>query len=232
MEILVNGTASRYFRPEQVVSAITFKAAESKYEKTLEKGTEAVNRFVTAVIIELGEKKEALKTSGYRVQEKYKLNGNKRVFDGYEFTQSAKIKYKYDAEKMGLFIKLTAGLKDPPSYVIGFEVDDEDVYRNQVLEEAVKKAKAKAETISTAAGLSLSRCIKIDYKPFSGSSVSSSHIGSRDFLMESAFSDTIDPLPQITASRAFLSVSDTIQNTFTPEDICITETLYTLWLAE
>ena len=229
MDINVRGTATARFTPELVVVTLTFTAKESKYEKVVERGTEAVNAFVSQVLSELADSKDSMKTHSYRIQETYQYQpGKKSSFDGYSFTQSARIEFNYDVKKMALFVELVSKLKNPPAYLISFEVKDEDAYKNQVLSEAAKKAKATAKAIADAVGISLVKCVKADYKPFDEFLTSNSRIRSGDF---GGIGNT-GQLPVMIDSKAAMSVSENIQNTFTPEDIIISETIYCLWLAE
>jgi len=230
MDIFVRGTAMTYYKPELVVMSLTFSANESKYDKSLQKGSEAIDDFVSNVLVALEETKECLKTQGYRIQETYRYVKNKSISDGYAFSQNAKIKLSYDIEKMALFIEQVAKLKNPPSYIISFEVNDEDEYKNQVLAAAMKKAKAKAEAIASAVDMKLTRCVKTDFKPFEDIVISNSVMSSRDFG-SGGFGAT-GPLPMFMAPPQAENVAETVQRTFTPEDICIAETVYCQWHAE
>ena len=233
MDIMVKGTASTYYRPEQVVLNLTFTASDAVYETTLEKGTQAVTDFISNVIQKIGEDKENLKTQGYRIQELCRLNNNRRVLDKYSFNQNAKIKFDYDIKKMAAFIELTATLGNAPSYTIGFEVKDEETYKNMVLGEAINKAKEKAGIIATALGMKLVRCLKTDFKPFDSSLSSASQINSMDFRLNETGGGVADGSPAFfSSSSPVAGVSENIQTTFTPEDIRVTESVFCLWQAE
>ena len=190
-----------------------------------------MNDFVSDVLVALDETKENLKTQGYRIQEAYRYSNNKSIFDGFNYSQSAKIKFDYDIKKMASLIELVAKLKNPPSYLITFELKDEDECKNQVLAEAMKKAKTKAEAIASAVDMKLARCLKADFKPFEEVLTSSSRVSGRDFAMGNT--GDLPAMPRMFQTpQDAPSAAENIQRTFTPEDICISETIYCLWQAE
>ena len=78
---------------------------------------------------------------------------------------------------------------------------------------AYNDAKEQAKAIADAAGLELSECIKVDFKPFNTEYVSHSNMDSEMMMRTAKMGATPEKISAI----------------FTPEDILISETLYCLW---
>ena len=226
---MTQGTAEKYFTPERISIDLTFKVKDQKYEKVLSEGTKSVISFMDEVLKQVGLEKEEMKTRSFKVVEKMKSIKKKeknqygqydfeQVFDCFEFTQSANIKFDYDLSKMTKFIALIAKLKTPPIYALTFEVKNYDEYKNTVLAEAFHMAETKATAIATAARFKTVKCIKTNFVPFEEKVTSASILRSNEMMMFCQ-EDTV-------------SVADNIEKTFTPEDIHISETLYCLFKAE
>ena len=88
--------------------------------------------------------------------------------------------------------------------------------KRKILSKAYKEAELQAQAIAEAAGKSLKQCVKVDFKPFTTYYVSQTTIDS----------------DMMHAKSAKLGAAPAIINTFTPEDIELSETLYCLWIAE
>ena len=79
--------------------------------------------------------------------------------------------------------------------------------------------KDKAKVIAEAAGLSLKRCLKVDFKPFTETIISNSNLNEVYAENSARFAKAS-------------SASEVVSKTFIPEDIQVSQTLYSLWLAE
>ena len=104
--------------------------------------------------------------------------------------------------KMAQFMERVSKLSNPPKYYLTFNVKDLGNCKKEVLAEAYKEAKEKAEAIAVAAGKNLKECIKTDFRPFEESVVSYSNINSSDIYY--------DETERMSKSRVGASVEDTI----------------------
>lgn len=86
----------------------------------------------------------------------------------------------------------------------------------EILSKAFKDAELQAQAIAEAAGKTLKQCMKVDFKPFTTTYVSKSILGS----------------DMVACKSACTGAASSIVNTFTPEDIELSETLYCLWITE
>jgi uncharacterized protein YggE len=94
----------------------------------------------------------------YRKEETeiYPYPPGKRVLVGYEIQQSLQVKIR-DMEKIGDIIQ---GATDAGANQVGdlqFTIDEQDELKKQAREEAIKKAKAKAQELASQLGIKLVR---------------------------------------------------------------------------
>ncbi|MDO4282871.1 MAG: SIMPL domain-containing protein [Clostridia bacterium] len=227
MDIIVSGSASQKFKPDEVTINLTFLVHEKTYEKALEEGAKCVDEFIKMALEKLEMSKECFKTSRFYVSEvnRYNPTTQKRVFDGYSFNQYSYIKFDYDVKIVTKFMDLVSSLKNPPNYVLNFNIKDMDRCKNIVLAEAYNKAKEKAEVIALASGKKLIDCLKVDFKPFTEHLISDTSFRNTDFGLGTNMEKT-------SIGKAKQSLADTLERNFTPEDVCVKETIYCLWTAE
>lgn len=230
MDIMVQGEGRKFYKPNEVEISINFYANDVSYEKTLEKGTECVEKFIKEVLAMLNINKEELKTRNFRIfqNKKYDYLEKREIDCGFDYNQSATLKMNYNMELISDFMEKVTKLENPPKYTMNFNIKEKEEAKKEVMAEAYNKAKEKAEIIATSAGKKLKDCIKVDFRPFEERVISNSRLGDSDlsalFEEESAIG-TVN-------KKAMQSTKDVIQNIFTPEDVEIKETLYCLWITE
>lgn len=218
MEIIVQGKGVEYFTPNEVTLSINFTTKGYTYEEVLREGTKNVQLFVEELIIKNNFKKEDMKTRNFVIREDTKYNKMTGQYDpdGYSFNQMASLKFDYNKELMANMMVSISKLNNAPMCQISFGVKDEKECRRNILAIAYKDAEDQAKAIAEASGKTLKYCQKVDFKPFTTDYVSQARIGS-DMMY---------------AEKACYGAAQTIVNTFTPEDIELSETLYCLWIAE
>ena len=218
MEIIVQGKGVEYFTPDEVVFELNFYVKDDTYEGALNKGLNSVQLFVNQILLPNGFKVEEMKTRSFVVREETKYDEETRnyLFDGYSYNQTATIKFDYNKELLAHLIEQTAKIENAPQCHIDFSVKNAKECQRKILAQAYQDAQLQAEAIAAAAGKSLKQCVKVDFKPFT-----------TDYLSPSGFASDA-----MFSRAAVLGASSTIINTFTPEDIELSETLYCLWLAE
>ena len=227
MDIMVQGEGRKFYKPDEVLLSINFSLNDKSYEKVLEKGTKSVELFIGKILKKLNIDKENLKTRNFRIAQNihYDYQTNKQIDRGYDYIQSATLKMEYNMEKIAQFIEEVAQLDNPPKYNMTFSIKEQEEAKKEVMREAYNKAKEKAEIIAISAGKTLKDCVKVDFRPFEEKIYSNSRVSDLDlFENERARADMY--------MKARQAATDIIQNTFTPEDVEIRETLYCLWIAE
>jgi hypothetical protein len=225
MDIMVEGTGKRFYKPDEVQISLNFYTKTESYESALEEGTRDVQQFIENVLQQMQFSKEDLKTRSFRVYEekKYDYESKREIKLGFAYMQGALLKFDYDINTMALFMEKVSKLSNPPKYTVAFNVKNEQQSKNEAMADAYNNAKEKAEAIAKVAGKTLKECLKTDFRPFEEKVYSRSALGSGIFEGENA---------DFASVPKKMSAKDTITNIFTPEDIEISETLYCLWIAE
>lgn len=225
MDIMVEGTGKRFYKPDEVEISLNFYTKTGSYETALEEGTRDVQIFIENVLQQMQFSKEDLKTRSFRVYEEKRYDYEKKVEIkfGFAYTQGATLKFDYDINVVAEFMERVSKLLNPPKYTIAFNVKNEQQSKNEAMADAYNNAKEKAEAIAKTAGKTLKECIKTDFRPFEERVYSRSTLGSGMFEEERT---------DFAVRAKKMSAQDTITNIFTPEDIEISETLYCLWFAE
>ena len=219
MEIIVKGTGTDFFTPDQVVLNLTFNEKAQNYNVALINGVNNVQKFIQEILLKNDFSTDDMKTRNFVIKEnkRYDETSRKYFFDGFSFNQSATLKFDYNKEKLANIMEQLSKLDGAPNCLINFSVKNEKECRKKVLSQAYSEAETQAHTIAEAAGKTLKQCMKVDFEPFSTKYISNSRLGSETVYKSALCS------PDITSK---------LINTFTPEDITISETLYCLWIAE
>lgn len=218
MEIIVEGKCTNSFVPDEVRLNINFFVKGITYEEVLNKGTLNVQLFIEEVLFKNGLKKDDMKTRSFIIKEEKKYNEITRTydFDGYSFTQDAILKFAYNSNLMANIIVAISKFSNFLTCQINFGLKDEEKCRKTLLSNAYKDAENKAMIIAEASGKMLKCCQKVDFRPFANDYISNTMFGS----------------DMMSAEKYMKGVVQNIVNTFTPEEIELTETLYCLWITE
>ncbi len=218
MEIIVQGKGNEFFAPDEIIFNIDFIKKGQSYEEVLKEGSNNVQYFIDELLLKNGFQKEDLKTRSFTISEERRYDNltHQSVFDGFSFSQKAILRFDYDKSILARMMTAISKLEDAPVCQVQFGIKNEKECRKVILSKAYKNAEDQAFAIAQAANKTLTRCMKVDFKPFTTDYYSQVNFGT-DMMY---------------AERACFGAADTIINTFTPTDIELTETLYCLWLAE
>lgn len=218
MEIVVQGKGIEFFEPNEIILNFEFIKKGNSYEEVLRIGVAQVEDFVQSFLLKNGFQKEDLKTSHFMINEEKKYDNitQQYVSIGFSYTQRATLKFDYDKEKLASLMVFLSKLEDAPVCHVNFGLKDEKECRRQIVAKAYKDAEEQALAIAQAAGKTLERCMKVDFKPFT-----------TDYYSECSLDGRIGK-----GAVFFEESEDLIMDTFTPADIEVIETLYCLWVAQ
>ncbi len=218
MEIIVQGKGTEYFTPDETILNINFYTKGQSYEEALKEGVKNVENFINEILLNNGFNKDEMKTRSFVVKEDQKYNEITKIyeFNGYSFNQGAILKFDYDKEKIASIMEALSKLNNAPTCRINFGVKNEQECKRNILAKAYKDAEEQAQAIALASGKTLKQCMKVDFKPFS-----------TEYISKTTFDSDL-----MYAKEVGFGAAKTIINTFTPEDIELSETLYCLWIAE
>ena len=163
--ITVSDTGTIYVKPDlAVVTASVINEAKT-VAGAMAENSEKMNKVIKFVK-EQGIEDKDLKTTSFNIYPRYEYRieeteiypypPGKRVLVGYEVRQSLEVKIR-NMDKIGAIIEgiTSAGANEVSD--LQFTVDKEDEFKKQAREEAIKKAKTKAEELAKQLGIKLIR---------------------------------------------------------------------------
>lgn len=156
-QITISGSGTVYAKADIANIEIGFKTGTKKTasEATVE-NSEKMNKIVAAVK-KLGIEDKDIKTTNYTLNPMYNWTQAKgQELVGYEASQNVSLKIR-DLSKIGDVIARTTEQGANQVGSIAFTIDDEYALKNQAREEAIKKAKEKAEMIAAQTGIKLGK---------------------------------------------------------------------------
>src|SRR5699024_8286445 len=115
-----------------------------------------------------GFDKEDLKTNDFNVRPHYEQytdenNNYKNRFNGYLCEQNLTLAFDLDTKMISNVLNALAKTKVNPGLDIKFSIKDETTISEELIIQATKNAKRKAEILAQASGVSLGDLITIDY---------------------------------------------------------------------
>ncbi len=214
----IQGKGIEYFTPDEAILNINFYTKGQSYEEALTEGVKNVELFVNEILLRNGFNKNEMKTRSFIIREEKKYNEDTKSyeFDGYSFNQSAKLKFDYDKEKIANIMESLSKLNNAPACQINFGIKNVKECKRNILIKAYKDAEEQAQAIALASEKTLKQCMRVDFKPFT-----------TEYTSQARFDSDL-----MYAKKANMGATRAIINTFTPEDIELSETLYCLWIAE
>ncbi len=165
--ITVSGTGKIYTKPNLALISFSVITEKESIGKAMEENTEKMNNIISEIKEEGIEEKD-LKTTGYNIYPRYewyekteeKPQGE-RVLVGYEVYQTLEVKIR-DLGKIGNIIQKATEKGANKVSNLQFTVENEDEIKKQAREEAIKKAKDKAEEIASQLGVNLVKIINFE----------------------------------------------------------------------
>ena len=166
--IKVTGKGNLKVRPDMTRITITLDGQNKEYDKILEQSTKDTER-IKDIFEKQGFDRSDVKTLMFDVDTRYesyqsKDKSWKERFVGYEYKHVVKVEFDSDNARLGKILYALANAKDiHPDFRLSYTVKDKEASKNELLGKAVSDAKAKAEVLTKAAGVSLKGIKNIDY---------------------------------------------------------------------
>lgn len=160
--ITVNGEGEVLAVPDIATFTFTVSQNENSVENAQEGATEIINKAI-AFLKDNGVEDKDIKTTSYNVYPQYSQNRPCTAFDcppynpeiiGYEVSQTTQVKVR-QAEEAGRFLTELGKLGISNVSGLSFTTDDDDVYKEQAKDLAIKDAKEKAEKLAKELGVDL-----------------------------------------------------------------------------
>ena len=162
--ITVSDTGIVYAAPDLVLVNFSVATEAKTVEQSMAENAEKMNGIIDSMKQEGVEDKD-LKTTNFSIYPLYEYDRSssiwpegKRILAGYEVSQTLEVKIR-DLEKVSVFMQnaVDSGANQVGS--LQFTVDDQDSFKKDAREEAIGKAKLKAQELAEQLGASLGRII-------------------------------------------------------------------------
>ncbi len=160
--IRVQGKGKVAQAPDQMRLTFSIIHLEPDFKPAVEgcnRRIEDLKRAATTVGILAGQ----LKTAQFLVKEQTEYQDGKPLLVGFQAIHVLTVVLPIDRDLIGNFLSEVMSSGAKPLIRINFEVTDSESLKQRVLSAAVENAKCRAETIATAAGVTLGGIEKIEY---------------------------------------------------------------------
>jgi uncharacterized protein YggE len=231
MQIFMNGRGEKDFAPDQIIASVTFNYHADTYDEALKGGVEKVKNYIDGIAETTDFKPEDFKTKAYSVQERFHTNRldpkteadlgknlQKRISDGFFFTQFACLEFDYDKMRLAKLLATSSKNPDAPMLHIDFTLKDVESKKRELIAVAYDDAKKKAEALATAANKNLRDCVRveIDSVPHNGMRGDAMFVKAAKFRGAPATDD-------------FEQQIKNIDETFKPDDITLSKEISCVW---
>ena len=165
--IRVTGKGNLSVKPDTVRLIMTMEGMEKEYDAALAESAN-MTEYLKQIFSDLGFEREDIKTLSFNVSTEYESyqaddRSWKRRFEGYKYVHIMKIEFPADNKRLGKILYKLGHSPVRPEFHIEYTVAEPEKCKNELLKNAVTDAKAKADILSKAAGVSLGELITIDY---------------------------------------------------------------------
>ena len=165
--IRVTGKANMKIAPDQTKVNLTIRGFAMDYSEALAKSVEDT-KHVKDALAACGMDRKLLKTANFYTSEK-----TKRIEDqygnvsyrhiGYDVTHNLNFTFDNNNEKLGMIIYQLSRLSIKPRISINYVVKNPEMYKAELIKQAVHDAKSKASVMAEASGLQLGEIMNMDY---------------------------------------------------------------------
>ncbi len=160
--IKVQGKGHVSVQPDLVTLAFTVESKAMDYGECISL-LHARTENLRVSMTKSGLDRVSLKTSAFNVSTDSYYDEGKRHFSGYKASHKMNIELPADKTLISKVLYHVAQGHSGTDIELNFSVKDKDALRKKVLEQAVLAAKANAETLAAAAGISLGKLVQMDY---------------------------------------------------------------------
>jgi uncharacterized protein YggE len=206
--ITVSETGTVYTKPDLAIASFSVVTEEKTVARAMEKNTKKMNDVVS-FIKEQGVEEKDLKTTTFNISPRYEWYDSdnysgKRVLVGYEVRQTLEVKIR-DLNNIGTIIEGGTSVGANEVSDLQFTVDKQDELKKQAREEAISKAKAKAEELAKQLGV---RLVKISN--FSESTDLPYYVNLKESALGIGGGDAVPATPQIETGENKIEVQVSI----------------------
>lgn len=156
-EVTISAESRAFVKPDIALIKLGVNTDGWKTETIIKENTEKMNAILKE-IKDLKIEEKDIQTSKYNLAPRYEWIEGKKILRGYILEQEVNVKIR-NFEKIGEIIEKATAQGANLVGDIYFIIDDADLIRQKVREEAIEKAKIKAKKIAKQSGIKLGKPI-------------------------------------------------------------------------
>ena len=165
--ITVKGTGCVSAKPDYIILSMVIESKHRDYSKAMEGASLRIGQLQNAAI-DSGYKKEDLKTVSFHADTQYESvkdrHGNyTREFVGYACIYRLKLAFDFNSKQLAKVISAIADSGADPEFNIAFTVKHPEKINDELLENAARNARKKAEILCKASGTEMGQLLSMDY---------------------------------------------------------------------
>jgi len=165
--ITVTGMGQTVTAPDNIIISMTVNAQAAEYEATMELAAQRLDALREA-LCGCGFGKDDIRTAAFNVNTEYQHEhkpdgGYERRFIGYSCVHQLRVEFDLEMERLAAVIAAISGCSCTPEFSVQFGVKDEDAVKTELLRSAAANARARAEVLTAAAGVTLGELVSINY---------------------------------------------------------------------
>ncbi len=158
--IITTGEATIHRVPDQAFVTVSVET-RARLPKDAQKQNADAMTAVQQKLTEAGIQREAIRTTGYSIQQEFDFSNGRRVPRDY-FARNG-IEIRIDAvDRVGEILDLVVQAGATSVAGVRFDVKDRTMLERDVLMHAVEDARARADALASGAGRTVDRVIRID----------------------------------------------------------------------
>ncbi len=160
--ITVKGIGNVSAKPDLVEINLTLSRQNIDYERTMKESSDAIGNL-QETIVKLGFDKKDLKTTDFSVRTEYERKNYKSFFKGFLCSHRLKFEFDFEMSKLSEVLSAFAHCESKPEFTVNFTVKNKTAVNEALLVNATENAKAKAQILAKASGVTLGQIVNIDY---------------------------------------------------------------------
>lgn len=165
--ISVKRTGRFHAEPDTTVIVLELSAAAPKYEDAMLAAEEKIDIFRYA-LKEAGLDHAQFTTTNFTISRNYEssrdaLGNYRRRRNGFICKQELQIEFEFDVRRLSAILWAVSRCGATPDFPIVFSVRKNGAMSQSALDDAVEKARVKAELLAKACGVKLGKLVKVNY---------------------------------------------------------------------
>jgi uncharacterized protein YggE len=158
--IVTTGEAAIHRVPDQAFVSVSVET-HARLPRDAQKQNADAMSAVQQKLIEAGIQKEAIRTTGYSIQQEFDFPNGRRVPRDYVARNGIEIRLD-GVDRVGEILDLTVQAGATSVMGVRFDIKDRTRLERDVLMHAVEDARARADALAAGAGRTVDRVIRID----------------------------------------------------------------------